>query len=1019
MKLLFLHLSDMHIKDESGYNCFQLEKIVDAAISTGEIDHVAMIISGDLAFSGQRTEYACVNRCIKHIIEDYKSKTHNTSFIPIVSVPGNHDIAFPPSKEDQMTSSKLHDIRKVNAYEKHVAAQTYLQRAFFQFSKDKTSCDWGKSYQYIRRVIKFDDYSVEFNMINSGIFSTMDEDKGLHYLSSKYIDQISEPSGADFVVSIMHHAPEWYTDDIKHQLEDALYQKSSILFLGHEHYIEQKTISHERMPHVLIQAGGCLCENDDWKNSSFFTGVLDTTDNTYIQSAFLWNPLHKQYEQSSKNLFHLTNKPSIEKRFLINENYLQSFFHDSKHDHLADDFRHYFVFPRIQQQNSEGTVERDIVEEDEFVAEILDKKRILIYGGYNLGKSTLLKELFYHFLIKDYIPVYCDINNIHGKNIERMIRNSFEDTYGSEESDYIRFQQTPKDRKIVFVDDTDQISPDSFDPFLRQLVQTFEYVVMASKQLLDLNLVERVKSIFEAEDSLYRYTILPFYADKRQQLIQNIVKIKAADKTTVEKTTKLLTEAISSQRRSIILDPDFIINYAEYFCNNIGEISSSDSGVFSKVFEANITSAISPYCQGKLSVGKVFAVLGKIAYHIHFNKSYPLSRDVLIEVIEKYNDEYGTDVSPKSFIDIICKSKLIIQEEQYSGQITYRFSSRNYLAYFVAREVNAAYYATHDPTDLEKILRCACFGINADILLFISYITDNVQILNTLLLMAQNLVNGWSEFDYSDEKMPQYLKATKFDEILPPQPEEFEAEQKAIIASERAEYNALRIANIYDYDDDAAEDTANQLIRACSLLIVIAKCLPGFEHIMKKTDKEAFVEMIYKMPNRIFGQWASMTDHVITEIIEYFQSQGHDYYQRTIPVSKDEILQALQKASISLLLDMYNMASYYSARENTQGYLASYPYKERASYSVEHLMMLERARHTSAFTSEAISLIDHNPSPALITSVAYVVRHAIVFTPEFQQSQIDQLANRLFSTKESRTKLLAERYLRPGAIKKE
>ena len=123
-----------------------------------------------------------------------------------------------------------------------------------------------------------------------------------------------------------------------------------------------------------------------------------------------------------------------------------------------------------------------------------------------------------------------------------------------------------------------------------------------------------------------------------------------------------------------------------------------------------------------------------------------------------------------------------------------------------------------------------------------------------------------------------------------PQSSEYEIEKRAELESEKAEYDALKVADIYDYSDEAAEELANQLIRACSLMIVISKCLPGFEHLMKKSEKDAFVEMIYTMPNKIFGQWASMTDHVVGELIEFIQSQGQDYYERTIPVSRDKIL---------------------------------------------------------------------------------------------------------------------------------
>lgn len=1018
MKIMFLHLSDLHIKDNGGYNSFQLDKVIDAALSAGSVDHVLVLITGDLAFSGKKYEYRQVNKCVKHIVNGYKDKAHLDDYIKVFCVPGNHDISFPDDPGEQMTSQKLQGIRKLNSYEKHLSSQLSLQHDFFEYAYFETSSRWKHDHQFSRSIIEFENYRIELNMFNSGIFSSLDEDKGLHYLSQKALNDFTKPSGADFVISMIHHAPEWYTDDIKHQFEDVLYGKSSIVFMGHEHYIEQKTITHENMSLSILQAGGCLCNNDNWQNSSFFIGILDTSDYQYEQIEFTWNSHQKQYEQAAQHTMKLAPKPSVETKLHMKEDFLHDFLQDPKHNHLTDDFRKYFVFPRIQQQSSEGVIEQEIVNEEDFISEILQKKRILIYGGYNLGKSTLLKSLFMYFS-KDFTPVFCNVANIHGTNTERMIRNSFEDCYGDNDSDYIRFKQLPKEKRVVIIDDADQISSDSFEPFVHFLAESFELIIIASKQVLDFNLVERTKAIFNTDLSLSKYTIMPLYSDKRHDLIRKVVDLKTPDKTVVDKTTKLLSDSITSQRRSIILDPDFIINYVEYYCNNIGELTNSDSSVFSKVFEANISTSLSLYCKGALSVNKIFTILGKVAYFIHFRKAYPLNRDDLIKVIEEYNADYGDDVSVKNVISIIIKSKLMIEEESQSGKISYRFSSRNYLAYFIAREVNAAYNSTHDSSDLQSILRCACFGINADILLFISYITDNIQILNTLLEMAKALIAPWEEFDYTSEQMPKYLSATSFAEIAPPQPGEYEREQKAALESEKAEYTSLRVANIYDYTDEEAEETANQIIRACSLLVVIAKCLPGFEHNMKKEEKEAFVDMIYRMPNRIFGRWASLTDQVVGDIIEFFQSQGQDYYHRNIPKSKDDILFALQNASISVLLDLYNMASYYSTRESTYKYLSGYNYKVKPSFSVQHLMMLEKARQTTNFTDEAIRLVDSSEVAALKISVAYVVRHAIVFTPELLPQQLDRLSERFFSKRETKARLMAQRYLRPSSTKKE
>ena len=83
MKIMFLHISDMHIKNMGGFNKFQIEKIVDAAISAGTVDHIILVVSGDLSFSGKFTEYTVVKKCINNIINGYKAKSHHLNYIQI------------------------------------------------------------------------------------------------------------------------------------------------------------------------------------------------------------------------------------------------------------------------------------------------------------------------------------------------------------------------------------------------------------------------------------------------------------------------------------------------------------------------------------------------------------------------------------------------------------------------------------------------------------------------------------------------------------------------------------------------------------------------------------------------------------------------------------------------------------------------------------------------------------------------------------------------------------------------
>ena len=74
MKVMFLHLSDMHIKNQNGYNQFQLNKIADAVASKGPVDRILLLFTGDLAYSGKQSEYQTGWSCLNYVVTTIKKK---------------------------------------------------------------------------------------------------------------------------------------------------------------------------------------------------------------------------------------------------------------------------------------------------------------------------------------------------------------------------------------------------------------------------------------------------------------------------------------------------------------------------------------------------------------------------------------------------------------------------------------------------------------------------------------------------------------------------------------------------------------------------------------------------------------------------------------------------------------------------------------------------------------------------------------------------------------------------------
>ena len=257
--------------------------------------------------------------------------------------------------------------------------------------------------------------------------------------------------------------------------------------------------------------------------------------------------------------------------------------------------------------------------------------------------------------------------------------------------------------------------------------------------------------------------------------------------------------------------------------------------------------------------------------------------------------------------------------------------------------------------------------------------------------------------------MPQFLREERRHNVEFPPPDAKQQEQQAEILAEKAAEQTVQTVEIYDYSEDDIDIFANQLIRAVQLLTIVARCLPNFEHSMPKADKEAFVKVIYSLPNKVFFLWASEADKEVDDIVQFFREQSQDYYARQKKLSDDDLIRVLQWASMSFLLDLYNLPVVYATKDSTIPYLSSFNYNASDTYLLEHLMMLERQAPADSFITESINAVKENKGFLFPTLVKRVVSHALVFRSDLYHSQIQQLQAKFFPKVETQRKLLVQR----------
>lgn len=71
MKIIFLHLSDLHLQDKSGAHPARIQALVHSLNEFGEFDGIVIILSGDIASRGNSNEYSNASKFIGMEVKNY------------------------------------------------------------------------------------------------------------------------------------------------------------------------------------------------------------------------------------------------------------------------------------------------------------------------------------------------------------------------------------------------------------------------------------------------------------------------------------------------------------------------------------------------------------------------------------------------------------------------------------------------------------------------------------------------------------------------------------------------------------------------------------------------------------------------------------------------------------------------------------------------------------------------------------------------------------------------------------
>lgn len=970
MKVLFVQLSDMHCKTIDKSSTQKLEKAVAALKTLGKIDHAVLVFSGDLTDTNSNKEYQIGRKMLGKFLRDL-GEALDCGFIRTEIVPGNHDMDLP---EDCRNAATIETWKK----EDHLEEELDRQDRFFQYANSKHCfindklCDVS--------VLNFGSSKIQVCKLNSSPFSTRTpDDKQFHYFPSSVGEQLQRHSDVDLKITIMHHHFEWCEWETKEMLKKAI-SSDDITFFGHDHKSESSTTQYGNGITTNIVMGGCF--DLDLSHDATFNAVVFDAEAARIRiQEFVW---------SKDGMIFVANKPriiAIQKKGLVpTQEYLERILEDEQG--ISKSILDYYVLPKL---SVEGAFSLDDTMHEVSVEDIFQTLRsvqaIRITGNTGFGKTALLRYLYYKSVDAGFIPLFVENRDYRDSQIEKMFKDLFEEQYGETNGySYATYLQVNADAKIVFIDNLDLIKNTKACQNLVNSVLDSGRLLIYSTRDRNIDLEEAVKNKIEGKE-IATLEICPMYKGTRDCLVTNVGKIYEKSADEVEAVKESLDYIAQCQTGFLSFTPSNTLQYIKYFFHG-GAKDKNGTQMISIVFETNIRNAILNACKKDATANIYLLLLEFLADQMYFKfKTEFIDIQQFTGIITEYNTKRRATVNAKQFLTTCIDANIL---KQPVDSFAIGFYDKNTFAYFVARALNRQFEkAPNDLVKLQFVMEHICFGINDTIIVFLSFIRSNTQIILKIAEQAQNLLSEYPEWNYAEKNIPFLHQVPHLADKIPTPKERKEAHQQTE-KIEKERHDIVKFRGIFDYDEDDVQKPFYLVARALKYTQLVGRAFVDQFGALDAEEVDKLVEVLYTAPQKlvfaILRPYQEHSEKIIKGLCSFAEAKMPEKH-----LTEEKIRQYYGEAGIILALNIMNDIAFNTSNENTVGILSKWP-AQSENQKIFELMLEENAGNTSEFVQKAISLRNElKDSLFSVMLISQIARKHIIYNGNIDHREINKL----------------------------
>jgi predicted MPP superfamily phosphohydrolase len=841
MKIGILHLSDLHIQDETLID--RVETLVKSVeYDVKQISHLYIILSGDIANFGRKNEFDIAKIFVSNLTEKLKEKWTMLN-VSIVSVPGNHDCCF--DNEKKTRKSILNDCKTdIVDEEDYFIDAMAVQSNFWDFTNEITDLKERNKVSYKYEFRPHLDFKVSFHCYNTSWLTEINEKQGsLTVPENKFI----ENENGEYIISVFHHPIDWLSASTKRnnkqRFEEHLIKSSNLVIYGHEHDKGNPKAILQRNNNVVF-CGGKAFDKNELNETGFSLYEIDLTDKSINIKTFNFDG--NKYSVETEDRHQIIEK--VKREFILKQEF------ETKITNLSIPLKHskkpklvlsdVFVYPDLE----------PLLEDDNNVVQypnsydLIDKVKneekgnVLIEGAGQSGKTALLYVLYKRYYEMGLTPIYFRGKYCNETDVKRLVKKALKKQYNNENVDLF-FQL---DKKVLLLDNFHKSNLNS--KYKKRLVESFnnnfELIVVTSDDTFSSkNVTEEATSFKE----YLKYKLLPLGHEKRSELIEQWLLI-GENKLTVQEedilnNVKLRFNEINSLIGNRLMPsyPIFILTLLQSLDENLQNFSQTS---YANIYLVLIKAGLIKEGIKDSVLTSLLNILKELAFYMYDKKKSPFNREDFDNFISEYSGKYfrHKSLTNDKILSVLCNSNILKFDDEY-----YTFSYKYIYYFLIAQKIST------DIESYQELIYDLCnnihLEINANILIFLSHHSKAQILIDNIVFTSEIPFEKASPLTLNkDDEFVKFI--TEFtneikDEIIE------DRNPKEEVKKELKEKDAIERNNSNDEDSEEgivpAEDIEmNQAFRTVKIIGQIVKNQSG------DFEKEKLIKLVEAAYNTIF-----------------------------------------------------------------------------------------------------------------------------------------------------------------------